>query len=252
VGAARNIRIFDSKEGAFDFIIDVWIQKALIAIDQRDRFAVALSGGKTPVGFFDRLSQVGGLPWQQTHLFLVDERFVPPDHNESNSRLIRESLTDRIAIAPENIHCITTEGITMDEAAVRYERELRIFFGEQDIIPRFDLIMLGIGDDGHTASLFTGFDPHGDPDRLAIPVITGRTPHQRITLTLNVINSARRVIFLVTGEHKALTIQKIIEKKDYGLPASHIELENGVLFYVLDREAASMLSNGTNAPLKRT
>ncbi len=243
MGEARNIRIFNNKEGAYDFIIDVWTQKAHTAIADRGRFAVALSGGKTPVGFFDRLARVEGLPWQQTHLFQVDERFVPPDDNENNSRLIRASLADRIEIIPENIHCIATEGITMNEAAARYERELRDFFGERAPLPRFDLIMLGISDDGHTASLFTGFDPHCDAERLAIPVITGHIPHQRITLTLNVINSARRVIFLVTGEHKALMIQKIIEKKDYGLPASHIELENGILFFVLDREAASLLSN---------
>jgi len=241
MGEARNIRIFDSKEKAYDFIIDVWTQKARIAIEQRGRFAVALSGGKTPVGFFNGLSQTKDLPWEKTHIFQVDERFVPWNDDENNSRLIKQCLIDRIAIPPENIHFIPTEEITMDEASKLYERELQIFFGDHDTIPRFDLIMLGISDDGHTASLFTGFDPQCEAGRLAIPVVTGRVPHQRITLTLNVINSARRVIFLVTGKHKALTIQKIIEKKDYGLPASHIELENGVLFYVLDREAASML-----------
>ena len=174
MGQKRAIHIFAESVAAHDFLVKRWEYVSKRAIANRGRFTVALSGGKTPGDFFRRLAVRPDLPWEKTHIFQVDERFVSPTDRESNLFLIRETLTKGASIPPENIHPITTEGITPEESAKEYERELRRFF-HTDTLPRFDLIMLGIGDDGHSASLFPG-SPCLHETKLLVVSVVAKSP----------------------------------------------------------------------------
>jgi 6-phosphogluconolactonase len=239
-----NIFVFDNNEGVADFAITQWIQISSQAIADRGVFTAALSGGKTPVEFYKKLAASENIPsWGRTLLFLADERFVPPAYNESNYGLIKEHLLSHVKIPDENMHRIQTEGVTMEESAKRYEEDISRFFGfKGDAMPRFDLIMLGIGEDGHTASLFPGKVSLKERTRLAIPVTTNKFPYERITLTLPVINNARNIMFLVSGMNKAKVIKQIVEKEKSWLPASHVHLKQGVVYFIIDKGAASLLS----------
>ena len=244
MGQEKAFHIFRKSDNAYDFLIKLWEEVSSRSIEERGRFTVALSGGKTPGDFFKGLSERPNLPWEKTQIFQVDERFVSPNDNKSNMFLIKETLTSRVPIPYDNIHSITTEGIRPEESAKKYERELRRFFNN-DTLPRLDLIMLGIGDDGHTASLFPeSLDLH-EKNLLVVPVVAKRPPRERISLTLPVINNARSAIFLVTGENKAPVIREILEKKDSLLPAALVRPVDGSLIFVLDERAAALLSGTT-------
>lgn len=240
----RKISVFATYEQMSDFAIKKWQEISQRAVADRGFFAVALSGGKTPAGFYDKLSRSKkGLPWDKTHIFLVDERFVPFDDDQSNYRMIREHLLGSIEIPTENIHHIPTRQITPEISSKKYESYLVDFFklkpGE---MPTFDLVMLGIGEDGHTASLFPWTSELMEKRRLAISVALKRLKNRRISLTLPVINNARNVIFLVSGENKAEVIKKILEEGDRMLPAARVTPDRANLFFLMDEKAASLLS----------
>jgi 6-phosphogluconolactonase len=240
----RDLHIFAESTAACDFLAKLWEEFSCRSIAERGRFTVALSGGKTPGDFFRRLAVKDDLPWENTHIFQVDERFVSPIDRESNMFLIRETLTKGASIPSENIHPITTEGITPEESAKEYEQELRRFF-HNNTLPRFDLLMLGIGDDGHTASLFPGSSSLHERNRLVVPVDAKSPPRERISLTLPVINNARSVVFLTTGKRKAPVMKEILEEKDCSLPAAQVRPVKGSLLFVLDEGAAALLSERT-------
>ena len=167
----------------------------------RGRFAVALSGGSTPKRMFEQLAKMV-MDWKHIHLFWVDERCVPPDHPDSNYGMTAEALLNHIEIPGENIHRIHGEQ-PPEPAALIYEKELRHFFGEQ--LPVFDLILLGLGSDGHTASLFPGSPALQEKKRWAVEVKHDAPPPplvDRVTLTIPVLKEAREVIFLVSGNRK--------------------------------------------------
>jgi 6-phosphogluconolactonase len=239
-----NIFVFDDNEGVADFAVTKWIEISSQAIVDKGYFSAALSGGKTPVEFYKRLAASKDiLSWDRTHLFLADERFVPPSHNESNYGLIKEHLLRHVSILDENVHRIQTEGITVEKSARRYEEDIRRFFRiEGRSVPQFDLIMLGIGEDGHTASLFPGKSSLQERTRLAIPVAAEKFPGERITLTLRVINNASKIIFLVSGRDKAKVLKEIVEDKKSSLPVSHVHLKQGMVYFMIDQPAASLLS----------
>jgi len=241
----RDLHIFAESAAAHNFLIKQWENVSKRAIANRGRFTVALSGGKTPGDFFRRLAVRPDLPWEKTHIFQVDERFLSPTDRESNLFLIRETLTKGVSIPFENIHPITTEGITPEESAKEYEGELRRFF-HNDTLPRFDLIMLGIGDDGHTASLFPGSPCLHEKNQLVVSVVAKSPPRERISLTLPVINNARLAVFLATGERKAPVMREILEENDSSLPAAQVRPVKGSLLFVLDNRAASLLSQRTS------
>jgi len=240
----RNIFVFDDNECVADFAVTKWIEISSQAIVNRGYFSAALSGGKTPVEFYKRLAASENiLSWDRTHLFSADERFVPPSHNESNYGLIKEHLLSHVKIPAENVHRIQTEEITLEESARRYEEDIRRFFRIEDgSVPRFDLIMLGIGEDGHTASLFPGKSSLQETTRLAIPVTAEKFPGERITLTLRVINNASKIIFLVSGRDKAKVLKEIIEDKKGSLPVSRVNPKYGMVYFLVDKPAASLLS----------
>ena len=239
-----NIFVFKNNAGVADFAVNEWLKISSQAIAAKGIFTAALSGGKTPVEFYKRLAASKNiLSWDRTHIFLVDERFVPHSHRESNYGLVKKHLLTHAKIPDENVHRIQTEGITLEQSAIRYEEEIRSFFHiERGSLPEFDLIMLGIGKDGHTASLFPGKASLKERTRLVIPVTANKFPHERITLTLPVINNARNIIFLVSGRNKARALKEILENKKSRLPASRVHLEQGMIYFIIDKGAASLLS----------
>ncbi|HXX81805.1 MAG TPA: 6-phosphogluconolactonase [Thermodesulfovibrionales bacterium] len=230
--------VFDTSEEMWHYMGKMWKEISAKAIAEKGHFSAALSGGKTPTGFYQYLSGKY-LQWKKTHLFLVDERFVPWDSPESNHRMLHENLLNRIQIPQENIHPIETGQSSPDISAKKYEEELRRFFRlNEGGLPEFDLILLGIGEDGHTASLFSGTTALKETKRLVVPARPGAALMDRISLTLSVINNAWNVVFLVSGHRKRGVMKKIREGRDTTLPASMVNPERGKLLFLMDREAA--------------
>jgi 6-phosphogluconolactonase len=222
---------------------ELFLEGARRAILHRGRFTVALSGGSSPAPLFRRIAENAsgsGIDWGKAHVFWVDERCVPPDHAESNYRLAREQLLDLLPSVNAVIHRIPGE-LSPREAARCYEEDLaRSFPGES--VPLFDQIWLGLGPDGHTASLFPGSEEQGSVGRTAVAVYVEKLRSHRVTLTLPVINNARRVIFLVTGAGKANIVAEILEGKEgTRYPAGHVAPTAGTLTWLLDADAGGGL-----------
>jgi 6-phosphogluconolactonase len=234
-----SVRVYESPEELAEAAAREFVAKAGEAIEERGRSAVVLAGGSTPKATYGVLARdyAGRIDWSKVHVFFGDERTVPPDHEDSNYRMARESLLDHIRVG--SVHRIRCE-LPPDEAATAYEEELRDFFGEE--LPRFDLILLGIGADGHTASLFPETPALEVADRWVVSNPVPKLDTNRITLTVPVINAARSVDFLVAGEDKAEALKEILEgdadPRKY--PARLIQPPGGP-DWMLDRAAAAAL-----------
>ncbi len=219
----------------------LFVQSAQDAVSSRGRFIVALSGGSTPKSLYSLLSGPGYLSkvdWEKTDLFWGDERMVPPTDTRSNFRMAEETLLHKVSA---NIHRIRGED-EPEDAALACEDELRGTFmlERSGDIPRFDLVLLGVGDDGHTASLFPGSPSLLERNRLAVPVREKDPP--RVTLSFPVLNNASSVVFLVAGEGKAEVVAHIIEENNTrGYPAGMVSPVRGKSIWLLDRAAASRL-----------
>jgi 6-phosphogluconolactonase len=241
----KNVLIFDREDQMLKFMIEKWENISHERIERRGYFTVALSGGKTPIVFYQKLAEWDNKSfWKRTHVFLADERFVPFEDEDSNYRMLRETLLGKIPIPQENIHPIPTEKVSLEASAREYEADLIKFFKvSKGQYPTFDLMLLGIGEDGHTASLFPGSKALRERNHLTAAVVVDETRHDRVTLTLPVINHAEQVIFLVTGEKKAPVLKKITAGDDPSLPASMVRPRSGNLLFVIDRRASSQLSD---------
>lgn len=222
------------------------------AIASRDRFSVALSGGSTPGVLYQLLAREphrSQIAWAQVHLFWGDERCVPPGNvrpdewpPSSNYHLAHETLIAHVPIPPENIHRIQGE-LEPENAAREYENGLKAFFARIPNPKSFDLVLLGLGSDGHTASLFPGSEALDETERLAVAVSAdyeGR-PAERVTLTLPAINAARQAWFLVSGATKAEIVRAVLEKPGERLPAQQVDPTSGRLTWLLDAAAANLL-----------
>jgi 6-phosphogluconolactonase len=212
------------------------------AIASQRRFSVALSGGATPRGLYHILGTAyrSRIRWDLTHIFWADERCVPKDHIQSNYRLAYEEMISRLLIPRENIHRIKGE-LAPEEAAREYEKDLIIHAGGTGI-PRLDLILLGIGEDGHTASLFPGSTSLSETSRLALPVFAETAMNWRVTMTLPVLDNASRIMFLVSGRSKAGIVRKLFDKeKRHAYPAGRIALSHGSIVWLLDKDASSAM-----------
>ncbi len=242
-----KVTVFEDLASLEEFGVRTWAELSSRAVSENGSFAVALSGGQTPGGMYTTLSeQKESLPWPSTHVFQVDERFVPAGHNESNLRLLRQTLLDHVPIPDDHIHAIDTSLPGPEEAAWRYEDDLvRHFRLQPGGLPRFDLVMLGLGPDGHVASLFPGSEVLCETRRLARAVRPGRPLLDRVTLTLPVINNARRIVFIVLGLAKASVLKEAVEIRRSSLPAVWIEPVDGEVVILADAEAASQLSKGS-------
>lgn len=237
--APSNLHVFDDSLELSRSAARLIENAAQCAVRERGRFTLVLSGGTTPRRLFEHVArhQNRDLPWQRTHLFWSDERFVPPDHPHSNFALAEATLLPHLHIPPTQIHRVPTERASHESSAIDYEVVLRNCFPHRDT-PAFDLVLLGLGADGHTASLFPGFVP--DPDRWVQPV-TGppdRPPIHRITMTYTALNGARTVAFLVTGVEKHAALRAVIDSPDSHpeFPAAHIQPQERLEWFV-DRAA---------------
>jgi len=236
-----SVRVYGTPEELAEAAGAEFAAKAEEAIEERGRFAVVLAGGSTPEAMYGILARDydDRIDWSSVYVFFGDERTVPPDHDDSNHKMASEMLLNHVPVG--NVHRMRGE-LSPDEAAEAYEEELRAFFRTEEV-PRFDLILLGIGADGHTASLFPETSALEVHDRwvVANPVLGLGTT--RITLTIPVINAALAVYFLVAGEDKAEALAKILEgdADPRAYPARLIQPPGGPV-WMLDRSAASALS----------
>jgi 6-phosphogluconolactonase len=218
------------------------------AAEAQGRARIAISGGSTPRAAFALLGDRSQpwraqMPWEKLDLYWVDERAVAPDDSQSNYRMTREALLDHVPLKPEQIHRIESE-LEPETAAARYESELRSSFRlEGAEVPRFDLVALGMGDDGHTASLFPGSLGLHEMGRLAIANHVPQKDTWRITLTWPVINRARSVFFLIAGADKASILNEVLTgpHDPERLPSQLIWPASGILTLILDKAAATLL-----------
>lgn len=239
----RKILIFEDTHTLTNYLLNLWVEAARDSIRRNNRFTVALSGGRSPMEFYCKLSALEDFSfWQRTHIFLGDERFVPQNDENSNFKMIKENLLDYVSIPPENVHPVATDQKNVDLAAESYKNELvRFFEFKENNAPRFDLVLLGVGTDGHTASLFPDDERVDDPGRLVLPVSLPHLKHERISLSLPVINNARNVVALVIGASKADIFGEIVEK-NLQVPMSKVSPADGRMTYLVDKEAARRLS----------
>jgi len=218
------------------------------AIARRGVCAWALAGGSTPRGLYERLAEEPWrerLDWKRLHFFWTDERCVPPEHPQSNYRMAWEALLSRVPVAPRNIHRIRGERPPV-EAAALYEKQLKRW--GKGSPPRFDLVLLGMGADGHTASLFPGDEASSEKRRLVLSTLSPKPPHERVSLSLRAINAARKVLFLVAGEEKAAALERVInEPSEFGLTAALVRPTKGTLLWLVDRAAARLLGVQTSS-----
>lgn len=245
--------------GARDIVICADAQKAALngaqlfgrvaaqSVYRRGRFNVALSGGSTPRAMHSLLARqrhISDMPWQRTHIFWVDERCLPPDHPESNFGQAQIDFVTRVPLSSNQLHPMPVT-LPPQQGSSAYKRELKSYFRPAPgRMPVFDLIFLGIGADGHTASLFPGA-PADSVDRRWVIAVKGGNPDVfRLSLNFPVINAARRVVFQVTGEQKSSIVKEVLEGDSPDLPAARIDPRNGRLTWLIDRAAASKLWPG--------
>jgi 6-phosphogluconolactonase len=237
-----NMRILEDQEALGHAAVDMFISLAETAMIAHNRFPVAFSGGSTPRGFYTLLGSSpyrNSVDWKRVHVFWVDERCVPRYHAESNFKLVFDTVLSKVPLASGNIHRVRGEE-EPERAARSYEQELCSFFGPA--IPVFDLIVLGAGADGHTASLFPGSATLQEKSRLAVPVYLEAPKISRVTLTLPVLNHAAQVLFLASGREKSGIVLEIMEEGNpRHYPAGLVMPVNGGLTWFIDREAAVKL-----------
>jgi 6-phosphogluconolactonase len=241
----KEIVVVDNIDRMTDYVVDQWTKLSYYSIESKGYFSVALSGGKTPVKLYQKLAERKNLPWDKTHVFIIDERFVPYDSDDNNYHMINRTLLCHVVIPAGNIHFISTVENTPEESAVRYEQDLLAYAKKsKSQYPPLDMVILGIGDDGHTASLFPDSLALDETRRLAVAVnsTNSKSPAvKRITMTYPVINNARQILFLITGKEKAGVVKDIIGNKKCDLPAARVKTETDKLFFILDKDSASSL-----------
>lgn len=240
----RSLRVFDGPDALLSAAREEVVARAQKALRARRRFTLALSGGSTPKKLYESL--VGAeIDWTRTQVFFGDERCVPPDHADSNYRMAREALLSKIAIPEKNVHRVPSEDADPERAAKAYEQDLQSFFklrpGE---LPTFDLCLMGMGPDGHTASLFPGTTALAEEVRLAVAPYVEKLGAWRVTMSAPVFNHARCVLFLVAGEDKAEALKGVLESERPAdeLPAKLVKPGAGELLWWVDKGAAKLLS----------
>jgi 6-phosphogluconolactonase len=247
VTARLELRRQTTPQDLFQAAAEEVIRAATNAIAERGRFTIALAGGSTPRNLYTLIAAnaSSSLPWEQMFFFFGDERHVPPDDAESNYRMAQETLLSKVPAPAANVFRIPSENPDAAAAADAYEQTLRKFFalapGE---FPRFDLILLGMGPDGHTASLFPETAALQEKSRLVVANWVEKLKTSRITLTLPVLNAARCVVFLVSGMDKAAVLREVLEGNAPGekYPSKLVQPGEGKLIWFVDRAAASELS----------
>ncbi len=244
----REIQIVENGEAVSRAAAEIMVSLALKKLESKESIAVALSGGSTPRSMFALLVNDAALynrmPWDSVHFFWGDERHVAPDHADSNYRMTNEAMLSRVPVPSENIHRIRAENPDAGKAAEDYEQEIRGFFRlETEQLPAFDCVFLGMGPDGHMASLFPGTKALHERKRLVVSNWVDKFQSYRITMTAPALNNADIVIFLVSGEEKAELLRVVLEGKiqTERFPSQLIEPTHGKLLWLVDRAAARQL-----------
>jgi 6-phosphogluconolactonase len=245
-GDEPRVRVYADAEEVARAAAERIAQLAGESIGARGIFTLALSGGSTPRRVYELLAEGGlreSVDWPNVHVFFGDERMVPPDHAESNYRMASEALLSRVPVPAENVHRIDGVGDAAANAS-DYESEMRGLFGDGEW-PRLDLVLLGMGDDGHTASLFPGTDALSEGRLWVAPNWVGKLGAWRVTLTAPAVNAARHVLFLVNGAGKAGRLREVLtgEHDPSRLPSQLIQPSDGVLEWFVDRAAAAGLKD---------
>lgn len=247
----REVRILADGTAIAKRVADLWVASAKSAVQQSGSFSVALSGGSTPKTLYSLLATDPALraqvPWDKTQFFFGDERHVPPDNNDSNFRMANESMLSKVSIKPEQIHRIKAENPDAEKAALEYEQDLRSSFKlAPGQLPRFDLFLVGMGDEGHALSLFPGTKALHDNGRLVMRNWVGKFYTDRITMTAPVANNAALVVFMVTRADKAPALKAVLEGpyEPDQLPSQLFQPKNGKLLWLVDTAAAGMLTVG--------
>lgn len=236
-----NLRVYNDARELSEAAARMFVEEARRRIGESGRYAVALAGGSTPKVTYEILAREYGGPedldWSKVHAFFGDERSVPPDHEDSNYRMAREALLSHVPVG--SVHRMRGE-MEPREAAVLYEKELEEFFGGPPVL---DLVLLGIGEDGHTASLFPDTPALDARDRWAVENPVEKLNTTRLTLTVPAVDAARKVAFLVAGEGKAEALEEILEgdANPHKYPAKLVRPEAEVAWMV-DRAAARLLT----------
>lgn len=228
----KQVIIVHNKEECIKKIINLWKTISEESIEERGRFNVALSGGSTPRDLYKAISKEYDIDWHRTHIYQVDERYVPKDSLDNNYRMIERNLVSKIHIPAGNFHFVDTAITPITKCAKQYAVEV-------EKVKRFDLVILGLGEDGHTASLFSGHPVLNESEKKASEVVGLENKDDRITLTFPVINKAANIIFFVVGKGKQKIVSNVLGC-DPVYPASHVKPEDGYLYFVIDECAAQI------------
>jgi 6-phosphogluconolactonase len=244
----REVRILADANSIAQTAAAEFLEAAEQAVSEKGSFSVALAGGSTPKALYGLLATnpllQAKVPWSKIQFFFGDERHVPPTDEESNFRMAEEAMLGKAPVDPKQVHRIKGEKRNAAQAAEEYEQDLRASFRLQaGEFPRFDLVLLGMGPEGHTASLFPGTKALKEEHRLVVSNWVGKFYTDRITFTPPVLNNAARVIFMVHGEEKAPALKAVLEGpyEPEQLPAQIIQPKQGKVLWLVDPSAASML-----------
>jgi 6-phosphogluconolactonase len=247
----REIRILNDGAAIAKRAAQEFVESATSAVREKGSFNVALAGGSTPKALYGLLVTDAALrsqvPWDKMHLFFGDERHVAPDHSDSNFRMATEAMISKSPLKPEQVTRIKGEYPATERAALEYEKALREYFKLKDgEYPRFDLLLVGMGSEGHTLSLFPGTKALHADGRLVVRNWVGKLYTERITLTAPAASNAARILFMVTGADKALALKAVLEGpyEPEQLPAQLLQPKNGKLLWLVDTAAGSMLATG--------
>ena len=246
-----EIRIITGPDALAKRAAQEFVQAATAAVLDHDSFSVALSGGSTPKALYSLLvtdeAIRAQIPWDKVQIFFGDERTVGPNHPDSNFRMAAESMLSNLPLKPDQVHRIKGEYTEADKAAREYEQEIRDNFKlNATQLPRLDLVLLGMGNDGHTASLFPGTKALHETERIVVSNWVGKLFTNRITLTAPAINNAAQIMFLVAGADKAPALKAVLEgsHEPDQLPSQLIQPQNGKLLWLVDDTAGGILSAG--------
>jgi 6-phosphogluconolactonase len=247
----REIRILKDGATIARRAAQKFIDVAQAAVNRSGSFSVALAGGSTPKILYTLLATDadlrGKVPWDKMHLFFGDERHVGPDDAQSNFKMASDTMISKAALKPEQVHRIKGEYPAAQQAAQEYEQELRAHFQLNGTeMPRFDLLLAGMGDEGHTLSLFPGTKALHPESHTVMHNWVGKLFTERITLTAPAANNAATILFMVTGKEKALALKGVLEGpyEPEQLPSQLLQPTNGELLWLVDQAAGNLLSSG--------
>lgn len=242
-----RVQVFADEEALSRAAAELFAQKAIAAVADHGRCTVLLAGGETPRRAYELLAEeplASRIPWPQVHVFWGDERCLPAGDPRRNEVMAGQALLDRVPLDPAHLHPIRCHPAP-EQAATAYEVELRQFFGRNP--PRFDLVLLGLGSDGHTASLLPASSALAAQHEWTAVTRRPEESFSRVTLTAPLLNQAAMAVFLVSGSNKAKTLQAVLTGQQPPLPAQLIVPQQGQVLWLVDREAASLWEKTGNA-----